>query len=105
MILGKFNKKLKEASCHLMKTEFNPWFKVAERAIKELKKGFNRKLIKSGALKRLWDDCLQLEFYVRSNTAQGIYKLDGEFLEILMTGKMSDISQLCEFEWLEWVML
>ena len=43
--------------------------------IKETKEGSGRKLIKSGASERLWDDCLKLESYIRSNTADGIYKL------------------------------
>ena len=46
--LGESNKKLKEA-CHLRQAEmFTPWLNAAERKIKELKKGYNRKLIKSG---------------------------------------------------------
>ena len=73
----------------------------AEREIKELKKGFGRKLIKFGAPKRLWDDCLELESYKRSNTAHDIYKLDGKVPETIMSDKALDISQFCEFEWFE----
>ena len=52
MILGKFKRKLKKVSCHLRQTEpFTPWLDVAEREIKELKKGSGRKLIKCGSLK------------------------------------------------------
>ena len=62
MVLVEFNRKLKEALCHLKQTgSFTPWLNVAEREIKVLKKGSSRKLIKSGAPKRLWDDCLELE--------------------------------------------
>ena len=54
IILGEFNRKLKEASCHLKQTEsFTLWLNAAKREIKELKKGSSRKLIKSGAPKRL----------------------------------------------------
>ena len=67
-----------------------------------MKKGSGRKLIKSGAQKRLWDDCLELESYIMSNTAHGIYKLDGEVPETIMSGKTSNKSQFCEFEWFEW---
>ena len=56
---------------------FNPWSNAAKRVKKEPKKDFCRKLIRSGAPKRLWDDCLELESYIRINTAHGIYKLDG----------------------------
>ena len=71
---------------------------------KGTKKGSSWKLIKSGTPKRLWDDCLKLESYIRSNTAHGIYKLDGEVPETIMSRDTSKISQFCEFEWFEWVM-
>ena len=70
----------------------------------ELKKGSGRKLIMSGAPKRLWNDCLELESYVRSNTAHGINKLDGEVPNLIMSEEMSDIGQFCEFEPLKWIM-
>ena len=41
---------------------------------------------------------------MRSNTVQGIYKLDGEIPEMIMSSKTSDISQFCELEWFEWIM-
>ena len=64
-ILGKFNRNLKEASCHLRQTElFIPWLNAAKREIKEPKKGSSRNLIKSGTPKRLWDACLELESYI-----------------------------------------
>ena len=101
IVLGEFNKKLKEALCHLKQIEpFTQWSNAAEQEIKELKKGSGRKLIKSGTPKRLWDDCLKLESYIWSNTAQDIYKLGGEVPETIMSGKTSD----SEFEWFEWVM-
>ena len=52
----------------------------------------------------LWADCLELEVYIRSNTALKIYKLDGEVSETVMSGKTSDISQFCKLEWVECVM-
>ena len=80
-----------------------PWSHAAKRQIKELKKISGRKLIKSRAPKRLWDDCLKLESYIRSNTVHVIYKLDGELLETIMSGEMSNIRHFCEFERFEWV--
>ena len=74
MIQGDFNRKLKEVSCHLRQTEsFTQWSNAAEgeREIKKLKKGSSRKMIKSRSPKRLWDDCLKLESYFKSNTACG----------------------------------
>ena len=104
IVLGESNRKFKEA-CHSIQTEtFIPWSNAAEREIKKLKNGSSRKLILSGTPKRLWDDCLELECYIRSNIAHGIYKLDREVLETIMSGKTSNISQFCEFEWFKWIM-
>ena len=87
LIPGEFNRKLKEASCHLKQMEpFTPWSHAAKRELYKLKKGSGRKLIKSGAPKRLWDDDLELDSYIRSNTAHCIYKLNGEVPETIMFG-------------------
>ena len=94
MVLGEFNRKFKEASYHLKQTEqFTPWSNAAEREMKELKKGSGRKFIKSGTPKRQWDDCLELESCIRSNTPHGIYKLDGEVPETIVSSKTSHINQ------------
>ena len=94
MLPGELNRKLKEASCHIRQTEsFIPWSKAAEREIKEMKQGSGRNMIKSRAPKRLWDDCLELESYIRLNTAHGISKLDGKVPETIMPVEMSNISQ------------
>eukprot|EP00804_Cyclotella_cryptica_P019398 CCRYP_006588-RA/>CCRYP_006588-RA protein AED:0.13 eAED:0.13 QI:0/0/0/1/0.75/0.6/5/0/864 len=93
-VKGEFRRKLKEASCQLKQTEpYSPWQNAAEGNIRELKKGAGRKMIKSGSPKKLWDDCLVLESYIRSNTAHDIYMLHGEVPETIMSGETSDISQ------------
>ena len=73
MIQGKFSEKLKDTACHLKQFEpYTPWSNAAEREINELKKGAGCKLLKSREPKQLWDDCLELEAYIRSNTAHKI---------------------------------
>ena len=57
---------------------FYPKLKDTERKIKELKKGTGHKLLWFRAPKHLWNDCLEMEAYTRSNTAHDIYKLDRE---------------------------
>ena len=72
MVQVKFYQKLKDAAYHLKQLEpYTSWSNAAEREreIKELKKGAGHKLLRSRAPKLLWDDCLELEAYVRSNTA------------------------------------
>ena len=69
--------------------------------VKKLKKGSGRKLFKSGTPKKLWDDCLELESYRRSNIAHIIYKPDGKVPEIIIFRETFTIRQFCEFEWFE----
>ena len=60
-------------------------------------------MVRSGAPKRLWDDCLEREAYVRSFTAHDIYRLNGQVPETLVSGETADISPLALFKWYEWV--
>ena len=105
LVQGKFHQKLKEAACHLKQLEpYTPLSNAAVREIKELKKGAGCKLLQSRAPKHLWDDCLELEAYIRSNTAHDINKLDREVPKTVMSGENSNISKFCELEWFKWVM-
>ena len=72
--------------------------------MKELKKGACHKLPRSRAPKHLWDNCLEMEAYIRFNNVHDIYKLDGEVPKTVMLGETSGISQFCELEWFKWVM-
>ena len=90
--------------CHLKQLEpYTPWSNAAEREIKELKNEAGHKMMWSRAPKHLWDDCLELEAYVKSNTAHVIYQLDRKVPETVMSGETFDVSQFCELEWFEWV--
>ena len=51
----------------------------------------------------MWDDCLILESYIRSNTAHDIYSLNGQVPETVMSGETADISFICELGWYDWV--
>ena len=102
--LGEFRRKAREADCHVKQTEpYSPWQNAAEGGIRELKRGVARKMVKTKSPKKLWDDCLELEAYIRSNTAHDIFELNGEVPETIVSGETSDISQFCELEWYEWV--
>jgi len=58
---GAFKKKLSQAGCRLMQTEpYSPWQNAAESAIRELKRGVGRKMVKTGSPKKLWDHCIEL---------------------------------------------
>ena len=73
MILGEFDRRLKEALCHLKQMEQFTLWQSATRKIEDLKKCSTRKLIKFDAPKSLWDDCLEEESYIRFITAHSIY--------------------------------
>jgi hypothetical protein len=62
-------------------------------------------MLKTSAPHPLWDYCTELKAYIRSHTAHDLYTLKGEVPETLMTGLTADISELCEFEWYQWVYL
>ena len=61
-------------------------------------------MVRAEAPKKIWDDSLEYEAYVRSNTAHDIYTLQGEVPELVMSGETSDISQFVELEFYQWVM-
>ncbi len=44
--------------------------------------------------RRLWDDCLEYEAYVRSHTVHEIFKLDREVPETIMTIKIANIKSV-----------
>ncbi len=102
--LGKFCQKPQDAGCEKKTTEsFSPWQNAGEWEIKDIKKGASRKLLLTNMPRRLWDNGLQYEAYVRSHTAHDIFKLDGEVPETVMSGKTANISQFCELGWYKWV--
>jgi hypothetical protein len=42
---------------------------LAEAAIREVKKSSGRKMMESQYPKRVWDDCIELESFIKSHTA------------------------------------
>ena len=81
----------------------SPWQNAAELTIRELKKGAGRKAMKAGSPKKLWDHALQLESYIRSNTAISHPELDGQVPETIMSGQTADISPFAAFRWYAWI--
>ena len=58
----------------------------AEGGVSELKRGSGSKMTKIKSPKVLWGDCLELEAYILSNTALGVFELDGMTPETKMLG-------------------
>jgi hypothetical protein len=76
---------------------------MGEGSVHELKKGIGRQMLRSGYPKRLWDDCIIRESYVRSHNSLDIYGLEGQVPESKIKGETVDISTIAEYAWYEWV--
>jgi hypothetical protein len=76
---------------------------MGEGAVRELKKGVGRQMMRSGCPTRFWDDCIIREAYVRSHTSLDIYGLEGQVPERKIKGETVDISTIAEYAWYEWV--
>jgi hypothetical protein len=101
---GEFRRKLRDAGCHIKQTEpHTQSSNMGEGVVRELKKGVGGQMLRSGCPKRLWDDCIIREAYVRSHTSLHIYGLEGQVLESKIKGETMDISTIAEYAWYEWV--
>jgi hypothetical protein len=101
---GEFRRKLRDAGCHIKQTEpHTQSSNMCEGAVREFKKGVGRQMLRSGCPKRLWDDCIIREAYVRSHTSLDIYGLEGQVPESKIKGETVDISTIAEYAWYEWV--
>jgi hypothetical protein len=59
-------------------------------------------MVRSGAPKRLWDECLVREAYVRSTTELDMFSLEGQVPDTSLKGQTSDMSPLARYAWYEW---
>jgi hypothetical protein len=95
---GGFRRKLRDADCHIKQTE--PHIQsssMGEGAVRELKKGVGRQMLRSGCPKQFWDDCIIREAYVRSHTSLDIYCLEGQVPERKFKGDSGHLhhSRIC----------
>ena len=103
--LGDFARKLRDAGCHRKQIEsHSPWMNLCEGEICELKRGSNRKMLNRNVPKKLWDHCLELKSIIRSAATLPRFDLDHYTPEAKMHGMYADISDICEFDFYEWVM-
>ena len=84
MIKGEFNRKLKEATCHLQQTKIHPMVKCNRKRYKSTAEGSERKLIKSKTFNGHCDDCWKFEY--------------GEVTKTVMSGETSDFCEFCWFK-------
>ena len=102
--MGEFRRKARQMGIRVKQTEpYSPWQNAAEMAIREVKKGAGRKMVKAKSPSKLWDHCLELEGYIRSHTANDNYELQGQVPETILSGQTADISPFVEHPWYGWV--
>ena len=77
---------------------YSPWYNSAQGDIRDLNKGYGRKILRSGAPKKLWYDCLELEACIWLNTDNEIFMLNGDMSQTIMYGETSNISQFYELD-------
>jgi hypothetical protein len=105
-VLGEFRLKAHQADCHIRQTKpYTPQSNFAETAIKELKNGVGRKMFSCQVPKRLWDDCIELEQYVQSNTWNEHFANGGKVPETIVSGETADISTFAQRHWYEWILV
>ena len=76
---------------------------MAEGAIRELKRGSGRKMMRSLSPAKIWDHCIEIEAFIQSHTALDIYELLGQVPGTFLSGKTADISPFIEHEWYDFV--
>jgi hypothetical protein len=95
-----FIRKLCDSGCHIKQNEpHTQSSNMGEGAVRELKKGVGRQVLRYGCPKRLWDECIIREAYVRSHTSMEIYGLEGQVPESKVKGETVDISTIGEYVW------
>ena len=96
--LGDFACKLRDAGCHRTQIDpHSPWINLCEVKIRELKRGSIRKTLKRNVPKKLWEHCLELDSRIRAATMLPSFDLDHQTPEAKMHGMSADISDICEF--------
>ena len=50
-----------------------------------------------------WDYCLERRVLIENSSAKDNFLLKGAVPHSVMTGEMTDISNLCNFQWYEWI--
>jgi hypothetical protein len=101
---GQLRRKLRDAGCHINQTEHHTQSSnMSEGCVREFKRGVGRQILRSVCPKRLWDDCIIREAYMRSHNSLDIFDLEGQVPESKVKGETVDISTIAEYACYDWV--
>ena len=82
---------------------YSGWQNRAEAAIREIKKGIKRAMLRARSPKRLWDYCGEWVAAIRRLTAHDIPSLQGRVPTEFIEGNTPDISEYAQFDWYQLV--
>jgi hypothetical protein len=92
---GEFRRKLRDAGFHIKQTEpHTQSSNMGEGGVSDLKRGVGWQMLRYVCPKRLWDECIIRETYVRSHTSLDIFGLEGQVTESKVKGETVDISTI-----------
>ena len=60
-------------------------------------------MLKTNSPKRLWDDCIELQGYIQSNTFSDHFLCEGQTPETIVMGNTPDISPFVQSGWYDWI--
>ena len=103
-ISGKSRDICNMSGCKVVELEKStPFANRAERYIQILKNGCKTDMVRADSPMILWDYCIERRVLIENASAKDNYLLKGSVPHSMMTGEMTDISNLCNFNWYEWV--
>lgn len=95
--------------CHKIGTtlrvleEGTPWANRAELYIGLFKESIRKDMKDSDCPLPFWDYCGERRARINNLTAKNLFQLEGQTPHFSATGEEGDISNLCQFNWYEWV--
>ena len=102
--MGEAKKVCMMASCEIVKLKKNtPVSNHAERVIQELKMETKRDIEMSGSPMVFWCYCMEQRSEIMACSARNNSNLNDMVPCSMMTGKITDVSHLCNFQWYEWI--
>ena len=103
-IWGEVRKLCDQSGCEIMSLERNtPNSNRAERAIGVLKQDTKRDLVEAGAPAVFWCYAMERRASINNSIARDDIHCQGQTRETVMTGQPTDISNLADFKFFEWV--
>ena len=103
-VQGKARDLCHKASCNVIELEKDtPASNRAERFIQILKNGSKKDMASSDSPLVFWCYCIERRAMIENACAKDNFLLKGNSPHSMMTGEVTDISNLCNFKWYEWV--